>query len=128
VTAADVRRVLLEHPQLHRSGYGAARLFGKVISALTEPPPDLAKSVAAGNWALENLRPARTAYCRNSYGLKHDAERDLGHYVANGDLIAGMLAAGFAMQRPEYNVEFLVRYKKPSVHAGLAPTGTGGAA
>lgn len=33
---------------------------------------------------------------RGSYGLKHDAERYAGDYVANGTLIAAALALGFA--------------------------------
>lgn len=36
---------------------------------------------------------------RSSYGLKHDAEREAGDYVANGMLIAAALALGFAAER-----------------------------
>lgn len=36
---------------------------------------------------------------RTSYGLKHDAEREAGDYVANGMLIAAALALGFTAER-----------------------------
>jgi hypothetical protein len=36
---------------------------------------------------------------RTSYGLKHDAERATGDYVANGMLIAAALAMGFSAER-----------------------------
>jgi hypothetical protein len=36
---------------------------------------------------------------RASYGLKHDAERAAGNYVANGMLIAAALAMGFFAER-----------------------------
>lgn len=36
---------------------------------------------------------------RSSYGLKHDAEREAGDYVANGMLIAAALALGFSAER-----------------------------
>jgi hypothetical protein len=36
---------------------------------------------------------------RSSYGLKHDAERAAGDYVANGMLIAVALAMGFSAER-----------------------------
>jgi len=35
----------------------------------------------------------------SSYGLKHDAEREPGDYVANGMLIAAALALGFSAER-----------------------------
>ncbi|MDT4738439.1 hypothetical protein [Bradyrhizobium sp. WYCCWR 12699] len=36
---------------------------------------------------------------RSSYGLKHDAEREAGDYVANGMLIAAALALDFSAER-----------------------------
>jgi hypothetical protein len=36
---------------------------------------------------------------RSSYGLKHDAERMPGDYVANGMMIAAALAMGFSGRR-----------------------------
>jgi hypothetical protein len=38
---------------------------------------------------------------RSSYGLKHDAERVAGDYVANGIMIAAALAMGFSAERTQ---------------------------
>lgn len=51
-------------------------------------------------WLLQNIAPRKTlnddAY---SYGLKHMAERVLGGYVSNGELIAAAITAGYPYRR-----------------------------
>lgn len=47
-------------------------------------------------------------YNRSSYGLKHIVERELGEYVANGELIAGFILAGFEYVRDGINAHFNV--------------------
>jgi len=39
-------------------------------------------------------------YRVSSYGIKHDVERRMGHYVSNGELIASMIVLGFEYKRP----------------------------
>jgi hypothetical protein len=57
---------------------------------------------------------------RSSYGLKHDAERMSGDYVANGMMIAAALAMGFSAERPHSglpNAHFNISSKQTSVTA-----------
>jgi hypothetical protein len=54
---------------------------------------------------------------RSSYGLKHDAERAAGDYVANGMMIAAALAMGFSAERTHAgspNAYFNISSKKTS--------------
>ncbi len=43
---------------------------------------------------------------RSSYGLKHDLERHLGNYVANGELIYAMYLEGYEIKRNDINCYF----------------------
>lgn len=57
---------------------------------------------------------------RTSYGLKHDAERAAGDYVANGMMIAAALAMGFSAERTHSgspNAHFNISSKQTSVTA-----------
>ncbi|HEY5230871.1 MAG TPA: hypothetical protein VIJ11_08280, partial [Galbitalea sp.] len=51
-------------------------------------------------WLERNVEPRRTinSYA-GSYGLKHIAEQALGEYVANGELIAAAIIAGYPYRR-----------------------------
>ena len=44
----------------------------------------------------------------SSYGLKHFVENRIGKYVGNGELIAGMILAGFRYKQDAINAEFNV--------------------
>ncbi|WP_298253220.1 hypothetical protein [Bradyrhizobium sp.] len=62
---------------------------------------------------------------RSSYGLKHDAERMSGDYVANGMMIAAALAMGFFAERTHSgspNAHFNISSKEISV-AGATRSG-----
>ena len=49
------------------------------------------------NWIRDVLVPAERVYKSNSYGMKHDFERELeGFYVTNRMFKGAMLNAGFA--------------------------------
>lgn len=43
---------------------------------------------------------------RSSYGLKHDLERHIGEYVANGELIYAMYMEGYKIKRARINCYF----------------------
>jgi len=47
-------------------------------------------------WISQNVAPWSRGYRRagTSYGLKHDAEREL-NYITNGEMKGAMLAAGY---------------------------------
>ena len=48
------------------------------------------------DWIRAVLVPANTVFRRNSYGMKHDFDREPdGFYVYNGAFKGAMLAAGF---------------------------------
>lgn len=51
-------------------------------------------------WLVQSIEPRRTMNRdTGSYGLKHLAENELGGYVANGELIAAAIIAGYAYRR-----------------------------
>ena len=46
-------------------------------------------------WVLENVAPRRVTQPRNSYWLKHLAEKGIGSYVSNGEMKGAMRKAEF---------------------------------
>jgi hypothetical protein len=63
------------------------------------------------DWIRSVLVPAKAVFRRNSYGMKHDFEREPdGFYVRNGAFKGAMLAAGFPpVDERELNWDFRVR-------------------
>jgi len=62
--------------------------------------------VRVGEWLLANIAPIKTPAV-GSYGMKHVAEKAIGEYITNGELIAAALMAGYPMGRPYGpNVDF----------------------
>jgi hypothetical protein len=51
------------------------------------------------DWLLGNIAPIKTPKV-SSYGMKHMVEKAIGEYVANGELIAAALMAGYPTGRP----------------------------
>jgi hypothetical protein len=51
------------------------------------------KKITLREWVRQNMVPAEEEY--SSYYLKHEAERGLGFYVADGELQGAMLEAGY---------------------------------
>jgi hypothetical protein len=108
--------VLEAEPLLNRAGLGLGNgsMYGKTREerraklATWREELQSAHSVAnvlrVHDWLLANITPIKTP-TRGSYGLKHVAERALGDYVANGELIAAALMAGYPM-RPDFNPLF----------------------
>jgi hypothetical protein len=47
-------------------------------------------------WLRDNVRPIKTPR-QGSYGMKHVVEQAIGRHVANGELIAAALMAGYSM-------------------------------
>jgi hypothetical protein len=69
-------------------------------------------------WIWRHLNAIRTMNRRHSsYGLKHIAERELGHYISNGLFIAAMAGAGFRVQPVGHNAHFNVSEKSVRVAA-----------
>lgn len=56
-----------------------------------------------GEWLRHNIVPRKTLNDdAHSYGLKHVAERAMGKYVSNGELIAAAIIAGYPYGRPRF--------------------------
>ena len=73
-----------------------------------------AEQAALVDWIQSVLVPAKTPFRRNSYGIKHDFDREPdGFYVRNGAFKGAMLAAGFPpVDETELNWGFRVRPAK----------------
>jgi hypothetical protein len=69
------------------------------------------EQAALVDWIRAVLVPAKTIFRRNSYGMKHDFDREPdGFYVKNGAFKGAMLAAGFqAVDEGELNWRFRVK-------------------
>ena len=67
------------------------------------------------DWLRKYTEPAKTAY-RESYGLKHRVERDVGQYIANGSLIAAAILQGYRVERYSRinGYIFLKKRRKPA--------------
>ncbi|WP_226360607.1 hypothetical protein [Pseudonocardia sp. ICBG1142] len=99
--------MLAEDPTLGEHGYG-------VYKGWTKTPTDRAAELrrlreellshraeidTVYDWLVTNLSPIKTL-TECSYSLKHIAERAIGTYVSNGQLIAAALMAGYPTGRP----------------------------
>lgn len=73
-----------------------------------------AEQAALVDWIQSVLVPAKTPFRRNSYGMKHDFDREPdGFYVRNGAFKGAMVAAGFPpVGEYEVNWRFRVRPAK----------------
>jgi hypothetical protein len=73
------------------------------------------EQAALVGWIREVLMPARMSFRRNSYGMKHDFERDQdGFYICNGAFKGAMLAAGHhPVDANELNWRFRVKPSHP---------------
>jgi hypothetical protein len=93
------------HPLLIRSGFGIAwekdqtpddrraqLADGRTALADSE---DLVREIAV--WLRDNVTPIKTPTV-GSYGMKHIVEDTIGRYVANGELIAAALSAGYSFR------------------------------
>ena len=69
------------------------------------------QQTALVDWIRAVLVPAKTVFRRNSYGMKHDFDREPdGFYVYNGAFKGAMLAAGFLpVDEGELNWRFRVK-------------------
>jgi hypothetical protein len=69
------------------------------------------EQAALVDWIRAVLVPAKTVFRRNSYGMKHDFEREPdGFYIYNGAFKGAMLAAGFPpVDEGELNWRFRVK-------------------
>jgi hypothetical protein len=69
------------------------------------------EQAALVDWIRAVLVPAKTVFRRNSYGMKHDFDREPdGFYVHNGAFKGAMLAAGFGrVDENDLNWRFRVR-------------------
>jgi hypothetical protein len=69
-------------------------------------------------WVNEQFIPAKSFIrhgYKTSYGLKHLAERDLGCYVGNGEMIEAFMLEGYKPFREGLNARFKIKYRKPLV-------------
>jgi hypothetical protein len=99
--------VLDEHPTLGSFGFGVFDAHSKTPAQreheLEQHHDDLrraARDVDQVRGWLIDLAPIKTP-TQSSHALKHVAERALGRYVSNGELIAAALLAGYPISRPD---------------------------
>lgn len=102
---SGVRRAMDLEPALSRFGYRASRDRDETIeeaeTRFQTSRAEMLDDQAVGEFirAVEFLskfaRRKTINRKRGSYGMKHDAERSTGDYVANGMLIAAALGMGF---------------------------------
>jgi len=98
----SLAEVMEQHPELGRFGIGTFEPRKKTPeqrgAELAEGRRELADREAfvieIAGWLQENIAPIKTPTV-GSYRLKHVVERAIGEYVANGELIAAALLAGY---------------------------------
>lgn len=98
--------VLDREPTLSMYGFGLVQHLGRDVTLAERQEEfrghrDELERAAAGvvevcQWLRENIRPIKTPG-QGSYGMKHVVENAIGRYVANGELIAAALMAGYPM-------------------------------
>lgn len=129
---AGILKAMDLEPALSRFGYRSARDRGESLEEaearflasrsdmLTEQ--GMEEFIRAANYLSKFGRRKSMNRDRGSYGLKHEAERATGDYVANGMLIAAALAMGFSAERTHIgspNAHFNISSKQ------LSTTGSG---
>jgi hypothetical protein len=104
-TTSDIQQILDQHPQLHFDGYG--RRTGETLERFRVElliPESVEIINLVVDWLKANITPTHTINVRHSsYGLKHLAERVIGEYVGNGQLIVAALLCGYKMRTTGYN-------------------------
>jgi hypothetical protein len=108
--AIDMDRVLEREPQLGDFGFGVWDPRSKTPEEriadlrlnrdLIRAPRSLAQFMAARGWLRQFCKIKALNRRGTSYGLKHDAEDDIG-YVTNGCFIAAAIAEGFTVRRSQ---------------------------
>jgi hypothetical protein len=110
----SLQAVMEQQPQLTSFGFGVfeerRKTAGQRREELEQGRDELLGSedrvLRVRDWLLANIAPIKTP-TMGSYRMKHVAERAIGEYVTNGDLIAAALMAGYPMSRPHGpNAEF----------------------
>jgi hypothetical protein len=62
-------------------------------------------------WIRLAIEPSKSVMKgRTSYGLKHDAERAIGRYVSNGELIWAMIQEGYTYKKDSLNARFYCKF------------------
>ncbi|MCR6706628.1 MAG: hypothetical protein NVV66_18710 [Cellulomonas sp.] len=103
--------VMTREPQLTRFGMGAGAFhktreerlaaFARGRAELRASADDVAEVTT---WLLANIAPIRTVNrVWTSYQHKHMVERVIDRYVANGELIAAAIIAGYAYRRDAWD-------------------------
>jgi hypothetical protein len=99
--------VMDREPQLNKNGFGAGT-YARTLKERREQFAQWRTELRGGaehvdelrKWLLQNIEPRQTINTEaHSYHLKHLAEEDLGGYVANGELIAAAIIAGYPYRR-----------------------------
>jgi len=75
---------------------------------------------AARQWIRDNVTPTHTFNkSRTSYGLKHDVERSVKHYISNDEFIQAAILEGYRTlsDNTGVNLYFNMSYAKPDREA-----------
>lgn len=102
-SALSLAKVMEQHPQLNLFGIGTFDPRSKGPeqrqAELADGRARLVEREAAvleiATWLRENIAPIKTPTI-GSYRMKHVVEKAIGEYVANGELIAAALIAGYS--------------------------------
>jgi hypothetical protein len=105
-TRVDFDRILDAHPRLTDHGFGTQQVPGATAEDRAEQfAGERARLrmawravIDVADWLRSNIGATKTATRHSSYHLKHVAERALGRYVSNGELITAGLLAGYPMR------------------------------
>jgi len=109
ITADALNRILDTHPRLTDYGMGT---YWRPNTTTQERKAELDQGrealrnalptiTAAHDWLVTNIPQTKTPPHNglSSYAVKHIAERALGQYISNGQLIAAALLAGYPMRQ-----------------------------
>jgi len=91
------------------------KLIGLSLNGFSNGKEKFNPKIFSENKKIKNLRTEIRKYFRktksfnmkaSSYGLKHDFEKHIGEYVANGELIYAMYLEGYKIKRDDINCHF----------------------
>lgn len=110
----SLAEVMEQHPLLTYFGFGVFQRQGQTLQnrraemaaqrATLAGREDSVRQIA--DWLRANVTPIKTPTV-GSYGMKHIAEKAIGRYVSNGELIAAALTVGYTYRHNDGpNAEF----------------------
>lgn len=120
-----IKEIVNSHPDLNDFGFGLyfgyenesddvkAKVKFAQVQRLLDSESEFCRAV---EWISKNIEPTRgKKKTRNSYGLKHDAEKEIG-YLTNGVFISAMIYCGYPYRIDGPNAIFNVNVVQKHEH------------